>query len=233
MMSNTPRQSEPLFNIPVIITVLIAACGISFVVQEYVLDGDGYVALMLYGSFIPARYLPEYGGWDFSWVTSPFTYSFLHGSWAHLIVNMVWLAAFGSPLATRLGTMRFLAFWLFASLCAVALHYVLHMGEVVPVVGASGAISGMMGAAARFGFQIDRSGRMPAFRGEPLGYLDCLRYRPVLMFVLIWFAINFVTGLFGVGGGQVSQVAWEAHIGGFLAGFLVIDAFTPRSRAHA
>ncbi|GHC62627.1 rhomboid family intramembrane serine protease [Limoniibacter endophyticus] len=234
MNDSTGGRGEPLFNIPGIITALIAICAFSFILQEYVLDSDGYIAMMLYGAFIPARYLPEYGGWDMSWLTSPFTYAFLHASWAHLIINSVWLAAFGSPLVTRLGTARFLGFWLFSSLCAVALHYFLHTGEMVPVVGASGAISGMMGAAARFGFQIDRSGRMPAFQGEPLGHIECLRYRPVLTFVLIWFAVNFVTGMVGVGGGNVSQIAWEAHVGGFLAGFLVIDAFTPRrDRSYA
>jgi membrane associated rhomboid family serine protease len=109
---------------------------------------------------------------------------------------MIWLAAFGSPLANAwAGAVP--VFWAFTSLAAVALHYVLHMLDQAPLIGASGAISGMMGAAARFGFRIDRSHGRAAFAGAPLPIAVCLRSRAVVTFLAIWMVINLVTGLIG------------------------------------
>ena len=88
---------------------------------------------------------------------------------------MIWLAAFGSPLANRLGAARFVLFWVATSVAAAAMHYVLHMTDQSPLVGASGAISGMMGAAARFGFRIDRSSGQGAFGGPVLPVSIVLR----------------------------------------------------------
>ena len=138
---------------------------------------------------------------------------------------MVWLAAFGSPLANRIGTARFLAFWLFTSLAAVALHYVLHMDDASPLVGAAGAISGMMGAAARFGFRIDRQEGKAAFAGHILSIPAVFRSRAAVTFLAVWMVVNLVMGLgVGVPGGD-GRIAWEAHIGGFLAGFLLVRPF--------
>jgi membrane associated rhomboid family serine protease len=77
------------------------------------------------GAFVPIRYT---GGYelDVFALTSLVTYSFLHGDWTHIAVNMIWLAAFGSPLATRLGVWRFAAFWIVASIAAAGLHFLLH-----------------------------------------------------------------------------------------------------------
>ena len=127
------------------------------------LDADQDFELLVYAAFIPIRYSGQFP-LDLYAFTSPVTYSLLHGGWAHLAINMIWLAAFGSPLANRLGAARFVLFWVATSIAAAALHYVLHMTDQSPLVGASGAISGMMGAAARFGFRIDRVFRPSGFR---------------------------------------------------------------------
>ena len=222
-------QREPVFNLPPVVLSLIAICVVVYLVQAYVLSPTQYIFLLVYGAFIPIRYSGQFA-LELAAFTSPFTYAFLHGSAAHLIVNMIWLAAFGSPLANRLGALRFLLFWVVASLCSVALHYALHRFDQTPLVGASGAISGMMGAAARFGFRIDRSGGRPAFSGTVLPITVCLRSRAVVAFLAIWMAINLVTGLIGLGPGMDDQIAWEAHIGGFLAGFFGIGAFDPKRR---
>jgi membrane associated rhomboid family serine protease len=143
----------------------------------------------------------------------------------HLVVNMVWLAAFGSPLAYRLGPARLLAFWVFTSIAAALFHFLAHSGDVVPVIGASGAISGMMGAASRFGFRMERRDGRPAFAGRMLTIFEALRSRAVLVFLAVWMVVNVVTGLGFLAPGVTNPIAWEAHIGGFLAGFFCLAPF--------
>jgi membrane associated rhomboid family serine protease len=220
-------RREPVFNLPPVVLFLIGACVLAYVVSTYVLSLDQYLWLLINAAFRPVRYSGHFA-LDITAFTSTFTYAFLHGSIAHLAINMIWLAAFGSPLANRLGTPRFLAFWVVTSVCAVALHYVLHRLDQSPLIGASGAISGMMGAAARFGFRIDRSHGKAAFAGTPLPVTVCLRSRTVVTFLAIWMLINLLTGLVSFAPGIDDRIAWEAHIGGFLAGFFGIDRFDRR-----
>lgn len=222
-------RREPVFNLPPVVLFLIGTCVLVFIIQAYVLTQDQYLSLLVNAAFIPIRYSGQFD-LDITAFTSLFTYAFLHGSVAHLAINMIWLAAFGSPLANRLGALRFLMFWAVTSLCAVALHYVLHRMDQAPLVGASGAISGMMGAAARFGFRIDRSHGKAAFSGEPLPVAVCLRSRAVVAFLAIWMLINLLTGLISFAPGIDDQIAWEAHIGGFLAGFFGIGQFDRKER---
>lgn len=217
-----PASREPVFNIPVIVLAFLAALAGVHLVRTYLLTQPQDIELLVRAAFIPARYtLP--GGMDVFAYTSPLTYSLLHGGMAHLLVNSVWLAAFGSPLAARIGPLRFVAFWSVTALAAVALHYVMHPGEPVPVIGASGSISGMMGAAARFGFA--RPSRGGGFTGQVLPIRSALSSRTVMTFLAVWFAVNLATGLIGMADGP--QIAWEAHIGGFLAGFLLVSLFVP------
>src|SRR5690606_7056648 len=134
--------------------------------------------LLYDAAFIPALYTGAYG-FDWFMLSRPFTYTFLHGSLAHLAINMVWLAAFGPPLANRFGPLRFAVFFAVTGLAAAALFFVVHPSMQAPLVGASGSISGMMGAAARFGFQIDRSAGKSAFTGAPLPFPMVMRSRSV------------------------------------------------------
>ena len=221
-----------MFNIPGVVLVMIALCAGVHLVRLYALSLDQDLGLVSRAAFIPARYTGEYVI-DIYAVTSTVTYAFLHGGWGHLIVNMVWLAAFGSPLANRLGAFRFAMFWLVTAWAAVALHYVLHSSEPVPLVGASGAISGMMGAAARFGFQIDRSSGRGRFSGQPLSVVQTLTSRSVVVFLLVWMVVNFISGMGYLTPEDMGSIAWEAHVGGFLAGFLLIRLFGEELPGHA
>lgn len=218
------RKREPMFNLPAVVIALIAVCVAIFLLQIYVLTDSQNFWLLWNLAFIPLRYT---GGYplDIGMFVSPVSYSLLHGGVAHLIVNMIWLAAFGSPLANRIGALRFLLFWGATSVGAVALHFVLHAYEAIPLVGASGAISGMMGAAARFGFFTQRLNGKPAFHGPLLPISVVLRIRTVVTFLAVWFGINFLMGFgFGVPGSD-NNIAWEAHIGGFLVGFFLMHFF--------
>lgn len=220
---------EPVFNLPPVVIGFILLCTAVYLISAYVLTEKQYFTLLADAAFIPIRYSGQFD-LDLTAFTSPLTYSLLHGSAAHLLVNMIWLAAFGSPLANRIGTLRFVLFWAVTSLGAVALHYALHSLDQAPLIGASGAISGMMGAAARFGFSIDRRRGGAAFSGAPLPVLVCLRSRTVVAFLAIWMLINLATGLLDFTPGVDDQIAWEAHIGGFAAGFFGIDYFDRREK---
>ena len=229
-MSEEPLRREPAFNLPRIVLGFIALCVLVHLLRVYVLDPEQDFGLVLRAAFIPIRYSGEYVI-DLYAFTSPVTYSLLHGGVAHLAINMIWLAAFGSPLANRIGAVRFAAFWIATSVAAAGLHYVLHMTDQSPLVGASGAISGMMGAAARFGFRIDRRSGQSAFAGPILPIPLVFRSRAAVTFLAVWMVINLVTGLVGLGAGVGDSIAWEAHIGGFLVGFLAVGAFDrPRRR---
>ncbi len=214
---------EPILNIPGVVTVLIAVCVAVHLVRTYVLSQQDDFVLLVHAAFIPLRYSADIP-FEIYAVTTPVTYAFLHGSALHLGVNMVWLAAVGSPLANRIGAIRFLLFWLVTAAAAAGLHYVVHPTDNAPLVGASGAISGMMAASARYFFRIDRSQRRPPFAGvlPPLGY--ALRSRQIIAFTAIWMGGNLLIGLFGAPGVS-DTIAWEAHVGGFLAGFLLLGLF--------
>jgi membrane associated rhomboid family serine protease len=215
---------EPLFNLPGVVVFLIALCtGIHFA-RVVLFSPDLDFDLFVRTAFVPARYSGAYA-LDAYAFTTPLTYSLLHGSWLHLAVNMIWLAAFGSPLANRIGAARFLLFWVFTAVAAAALHFVLHSADLTPLVGASGAISGMMGAAARFGFQVDRRAARPIFRGPVLPVGVVFRSRAVMTFLAVWMVVNLVTGVVGFVPGVDDAIAWEAHVGGFLAGFFGVGLF--------
>lgn len=155
------------------------------------------------------------------------TYGLLHGSWLHLVSNVVWLAAFGSPVARRLGASRFLNLLGLATIGGALLHWFSRDLDVLPLVGASAAISGATAAAIRFVFApglrfgaLGDDAVVKAIPAEPLGQL--WRNSRALLFVGIWFVTNI---LFGAGlvpiFGEETSIAWEAHIGGFMVGLLL------------
>lgn len=220
-------QREPMFNLPPVVLVIIGLCVAIFLLQTYVLNDSQNLLLLYDASFIPVLYTGQYS-FDWFMLSRPFTYTFLHGSFAHIAINMVWLAAFGPPLANRFGAARFALFFAITGLAAAAFFWAIHPTMEAPLVGASGSISGMMGAAARFGFHMDRSAGKSAFAGAPMPFSVVMRSRGVLTFLAVWMVINLVTGLVGLGAGGSDQIAWEAHIGGFLVGFFALRFFDRR-----
>jgi membrane associated rhomboid family serine protease len=228
------RQPEPIFFLAPVVAGVMAVCAGLYLLQTYVLGIQANTFLTLQLAFFPARYSSDGAPFDLGLLISPVGYSLLHASFAHLAINMIWLAAFGSPLAARIGTLRLLLFWVAAATGAALLHFLIYSQSVVPLVGASGAVSGMMGAAARFSFRTSEGRGLRSFVGEPLSVSASLTNRTVLTFVGIWMAVNLITGLGGAtGAANASSIAWEAHIGGFLVGFLCLSVFdrqmSPRS----
>lgn len=222
---NRSGRGEPIFNIPGVVIGLIGLCIAVYVYQNYLISEEQNYAFIRDYALIPARFLLADGFSDPAALFTLVSYSFMHGGIEHIVVNMIWLAAFGSPLAGRIGTGRMLLFWIVTSVLAGLTHYALYPESVTPLVGASGAISGMMGASARYGFRRVNFGRRAEFAGPLLSIGLTLTLKPVLTFVGVWFVINIVTGLYTTGGAGLSGIAWEAHIGGFIAGFFGIALF--------
>lgn len=207
------RTSEPIFNVPSVVTATIAVLALIHGVREFVLTPEQDDLVLRLFAFVPQRYgssplahqgLPG-GIWADAWTFV--SYALLHGSWVHLGLNGVWLLAFGTPVARRFGALRFLGFF---ALTAAAMRF---------------AFSGRGPLIARG----DEAYRTPAL---PLSAV--LRNGRVLAFLVVWFGLNLLFGLGSLGlDGSDQTTAWQAHIGGFLAGLFAFSAFDPVRAAPA
>jgi membrane associated rhomboid family serine protease len=237
-MFDQPRR-ERMLNVPAAIVALLAVLGLVQLLLMFVLSAEQTTEFLLLFAFIPARYdfsvlsdVAWPGGWAAD-IWTFVTYALIHADLSHLIFNAVWLLAFGSPVARRFGSLRFMAFMAMTAAAGAAMHLVTHFGELLPMVGASAAISGAMAAATRFVFQ--RGGPLEMWRDRaeacrvPAAPLSVsLRDPRVIAFLLVWFGVNILFGVFSMGMPGVEQaIAWQAHIGGFLAGLLAFAAFDP------
>lgn len=206
------RINPPAFNATPAVLALIAANaaihGIRLLLPE---QWSAMVGAL--GGFSPPWFLATIMGepspYRFFLLLSPLSYAFLHGDWLHLAVNMAFLLAFGTAMERRLGRGRFLGLYAVCALCAAAasvtLFFLSH--EQTIMVGASGAISGLFGAVLR------------------------LTTRRALVVIVVFIASNALLGYTGVpGSGTVRAIAWEAHIGGFLAGYILFPLFDAAGR---
>ncbi len=193
---------------------------------------DAYVVLGL--GFIPARYdstsLVAFPGGTIADVTSFVTHMFVHGDWVHLLINSAWLLAFGTPIAQRIGGVRFLLFSMVCGIAGALAFLALNPGLAAPMVGASGAVSGMLGGLLRFMFSALDYGGVSGLQGGgrhvPLMSLgQMLRDRRAVLTITIWVALNFVFSLGIDGIAEPGSIAWEAHLGGFFAGLLLFGLF--------
>jgi len=169
------------------------------------------------------------------------TYAFLHGSWTHVLLNTIWLVAFGPPVARRFGTARFLAFMAVTAIISALAQWMSAPMEFAPLIGVSGSDSGLMGAVTRFMFQpgapLGASSFMGLDGGEavPAASLGgILADRRARIFLVVWFVTNLVFGAFAQSFGLSDMpVAWVAHIGGFVAGIVLFPLFDRPPRPPA
>ena len=145
-----------------------------------------------------------------------FSSMFLHGSIFHLGFNMLYLWIFGNNIEDVLGPLRFIIFYLLAGLFAHAMHIAAGPGSIIPTIGASGAISGVMGAYLILYPQARIMTLMWIFI-----FIQFL-YVPAFVIILYWIVIQLVSGFMSLGGQAGGGVAWFAHIGGFLGGVFMI-----------
>ncbi len=223
----SPR--EPFLNAPASVLGLIGIILVAHVARVLLPEATSEQILEEY-ALIPLRYAASawaaHGGapvsiWD---AIAPFIgYQFLHADWVHVGVNSIWLLVAGTPVARRLGAVRFLVLFFVCGIMAGVAFVALHWAELTAAIGASGAVSGMMGAAIRI-FYGER-GAPPAERlpSQPIAPLFS---SSIIFFSAIWCVANVIAGLTGLGtSGQMQAVAWEAHLGGYFAGLILIGPF--------
>lgn len=226
------ERREPIFNVPAAVVVVLAALvGVHLVRQVLPPRLDEWVVLTL--AFIPARYAglaAELPGGETAAVTSFLTHMLVHGDATHLLFNSAWLLAFGGAISLRAGGWRFLAFGAVTGIAGALTFLLINPGLLAPVVGASGAVAGLMGGSMRFLFAaLDRGGvrlLRESPRAVPLMPLaETLGDRRVQIATGLWLLLN-VLAVLGIGTGEGrGAIAWEAHIGGFVAGLLGFGLF--------
>jgi membrane associated rhomboid family serine protease len=234
------QRSEPIFNVPPAVLATVAVLVAVHAVRTLVLSDQQDAWFLLAFAFIPARYSVEVAGGAFPggfgadlWTF--FTYAFIHADLLHIGLNLAWLLPFGTALARRFGSWRYTAFMLIVAAAGAFTHLISHPGAMVPMIGASAAISGAMAAALRFVFQA--GGPLGLWRGDvnkdaylvpAASLLGTLRDPRFLAFLIAWLGLNLLVGLGSVSiAEQGQEIAWQAHIGGFVAGFFLFNVFDP------
>lgn len=156
------------------------------------------------------------------------TSMFLHGGWLHLIGNMWFLWVFGSHIEDVMGPLKFAIFYLISGIASAAVQFATNLGSPVPTIGASGAIAGVMGA-----FLI----LYPRVRVVTLIFIVVFVTTvdiPAAFMLLYWFAIQLLSGITTVSNvTQAQGIAWFAHVGGFLAGILLVRVFLSNRRRYS
>jgi membrane associated rhomboid family serine protease len=217
------RDDNPTRTAPVVTIALIAACALVFVWQSS-FQAEAQQAIVYSLGFIPAtvfgeRQLPP------ELVMVPpeatlLTSMFLHGGLMHLLGNMLYLWIFGNNVEDAMGHARFLAFYLVCGIAAALAQALPAPGSVLPMIGASGAVAGVLGAY----LLLHPKARVLVV--IPFGFYLHMTYLPAGIVLGVWFLIQFLSSL--AAGTDEAGVAWFAHIGGFVAGMALIPLFRQR-----
>ncbi|MBI4375527.1 MAG: rhomboid family intramembrane serine protease [Elusimicrobia bacterium] len=216
LRDNVPSRSFPIVNLG-----LIAANAAVFFF-ELSLSPSGLEALVREYGLVPIRYAHGLSQAD-SWL--PFLSSqFLHGGWAHVLSNLWILYIFGDNVEDRLGHLRFLLFYLLSGISAAMAQLLASWGSSVPMIGASGAIAGVMGAYFILFPRARVLTLVPIFI-----FLQTVEV-PAFLFLLLWLWSQFYAGSLALSGSQAGGVAWWAHIGGFIGGISLLGLVLPKGR---
>ncbi len=212
------RDSIPTRHFPVVNVSLITLNVAAFLFQVSLSDTE-LMALVEQFGVIPARFAGPGGIWSFAvqvGAFSLFASMFLHGGWLHLIGNIWTLYIFGDNVEDRMGKIQYLAFYLACGLLASLAHILSDPGSLIPTIGASGAISGVMGAYLVMFPRSKISMLLPIF------YIPFFFRIPAVVFLAYWFILQLLDGTASlVAGDAVDNVAFWAHIGGFVAGAIL------------
>ncbi|GAB6036012.1 rhomboid family intramembrane serine protease [Fundidesulfovibrio butyratiphilus] len=212
LKDNIPRIHHPL------VVWAIFFCNLAAFLFEEVLPQDQLSTLIQLYGVVPARLLDaQYAaraGYPAGGLDTLITYMFLHGGWMHFLLNMWVFWIFADNVEDALGKVRFVVFYLTCGVLAAGLHVLFNPGSTTPVVGASGAIAGVMGGY----FRLFPHARVVVL--VPIIIIPWIIEVPSLVFLGIWFLIQILSGLTDTGDG--GGVAWWAHVGGFLCGLALV-----------
>lgn len=218
------RDTIPHQRPPITAVALILANAVAFYGELRLPPGEQQQFFEVFG-LIPARFTSpawaaSVGLWP-SWVPF-FTTMFLHGGWMHFIGNMWFMWIFADNVEDRMGHGGFLVFYLLCGLAASATHLALNPHSHMPTIGASGAIAGVLGAY----FLLYPGARVLTL--IPIFIFIRFIEIPAFLFLGFWFVMQFWGGAMSVSGANTAGVAFWAHVGGFVAGMLLLGLFVRR-----
>ena len=217
------KDDTPSALKPYVTGTLIVACCAVFLWQRS-LDANQSRRVVAALGAIPAVLLTDARlPTDLTWIprfVSPFTSMFLHGGWLHLLGNMLFLWIYGDNVEDSMGHVRYLAFYVLCGVAAILAQALSQPHSAYPIIGASGAISGVLGAYLLL------FPRAKVLTLVLLPFFFTTLRLPAMLLLLLWFAVQLVSDLAVHSGG--SSVAFRAHIGGFLAGMLLVSLFKRR-----
>lgn len=236
-----PAPGQTVLNAPPVVTALLVALAAAFAAL-WLTPTPALIRIEWLFALSPRRFLDGadgYGG--FAGAIIPLvTHMFVHANLAHLALNSLWLLAFGAPVAARLrmgdplrerarwaGAGRFLALFILSGVAGALVYIAAHPQETAILVGASGGVSGLLGALLRFAL------RPPPHADEPPAVYARLSSRPILVWSAVIIALNVALGILGPALGlSRGGIAWEAHIGGYLFGLFAFPLFERRAVAR-
>lgn len=216
--------APPIFNAPRVVTWIIGTM-VTVHVLLLILPFELRNGISSFLSFTPAWAIRGFPGSLPETLISTVTYQFIHADLMHLGMNCAWMLIFGTIVARRLELVSFIVFFLLCGVIGAGVHLVFFPGSLASVVGASGAISGLMGAAGRFALFPPQGGWQLSLH-PGAGALVPLSDRRLQAYAGVWIVINLIFGLgsLGVSGpGQI--IAWDIHIAGLIAGLLLFPKF--------
>jgi membrane associated rhomboid family serine protease len=199
------------------INVLLVIVNVLVFLYELQLSRSGLKQFVFAWGFIPAQFWSDPSS---TWLNI-FTAMFLHGGWLHIISNMWVLLLFGDNIEERMGSFRYLIFYLLSGAAAALLQAYVLQNSDQPMIGASGAIAGVLGAYLIL-FPHSRIASL-----VPIFFIFTIVEIPAVLFLLFWFGMQIYSGLFSA---QGSGIAWWAHVGGFIFGVLMVSFFAVRRR---
>ncbi|MHB1111494.1 MAG: rhomboid family intramembrane serine protease [Devosia sp.] len=232
---------QPIFLLPTVVTVLCGLLLAAHLARGFVLNEEANLQLTVWFAFIPLRLLSGEeipGGW-LPLIWTPFTHSLLHAGWDHLLINIAWLAIFATPVARRYGAVPTVVIFLIGAAVGAVAFAATTLPELQILIGASGGVAALTGAAVRFMFQPVLVAKRPEtgaaiVLGRKLANLGEVMANPrSRYFTLIWVILNAGIPLLPLITGARLDIAWQAHLGGFLAGLLLVPVFEQRPQGES
>ncbi|HON07394.1 MAG TPA: rhomboid family intramembrane serine protease [Verrucomicrobiota bacterium] len=224
------KDDIPARRLPIVTTLIIALNCVVFLIE--LMAGRRVENIFLMYGLIPARYtIPDISNlFNLQEQVLPFIFSmFIHGGWTHLIGNMWTLWVFGDNVEDKLGSFRFLIFYIIGGVAAAIMHILTNADSPIPTIGASGAVASVMGAYFRFFPGAKIMTMIPPFIFGPFFKI------PAILFLGWWFVLQFFNGTLALAENTkiAAGVAWWAHIGGFLFGIFLSTIVLPKRRRDA
>lgn len=227
---------EPVFLLPGAVTAMIGVLVAIHAASTLVLNQDGYLQLVFWFAFQPLRIVaaPSDPSLAIPLLWTPFSHALLHGGWEHLLVNSAWFAIFATPVARRYGAGPMLAIFFVSAAAGAALFAATTLLSGSYLIGASGGVAGLTGAACRFIFQPvivaqhPETGERVVVGRRLASFGELWRDNRARFFILIWVVLNAAVPLLPLVTGMQMSVAWQAHLGGFFAGIVMVGLFERR-----